>query len=306
MHPLIFSHIPKTAGTSLRESLAKQFGKKQVLYDYGKEEQTTSLIIRDQVYVNDDIYCVLKNNPRVIFGHFPVKKYIKLSCLSNVITFVREPVARVISEYKHSKRHFGYQGALIEFAKLPQNRNKISRYVSTLPWSALGFIGISERYAESLQLLNKKFNLNVVNTALNVAPQNQLAQITDKQKKMLTNLNLLDCRIYNLALEAFEWRARLAETNLQFVYGGWSVNKSEGVISGFAFYENSDEGVRVTIETGRDQPFDVIANKFSSELYKHGGSRCGYVGFTLKIVTENIDLIKCYASHSMQPIPKIK
>jgi hypothetical protein len=305
MKPLIFSHIPKTAGTSFRVALAKQLGKDKILNDYGKDEETSSELIKQAIYERDDVFGLMVNQPKAIIGHFPINKYLNLSCYENVICFVREPVERVISEFKHHQRHANYHGNLLEFAKLPQNKNKMHRYLRGLPWTAIGFIGIAERYTESLNLLNRKFNFSISKGELNQAPKDQKVDIYAQHRTTLKRLNHLDEAIYQIALDSFEWRIQLTATRYHFVHGAWSLNKKDGVLSGFAFYENSHEAVTIMVAVVNAEPITLVANKFHSEIHKHDGPRRGYVGFSLPCDVQDASDIKCFASLSLQPIPQL-
>ena len=50
--PIIYLHIPKTAGTSFRMSAEQYFGPDQVLNDYGEESPNTSEDIRAVSYTH--------------------------------------------------------------------------------------------------------------------------------------------------------------------------------------------------------------------------------------------------------------
>lgn len=305
MKPLIFSHIPKTAGTSFRVALTHQFGNRKTLNDYGKDEPTTSKSVLRSIYVQNDFYQLIKKKPAAIIGHFPVRKYINLSSADRVIIFVREPSERVISEYKHHTRHANYTGSLLDFAKLPQNKNKMHRYLRGVPWSMLGFIGISERYDESLTLLNKRFNLAVTHDSLNKSPENQQVDVYSEQRSALKQLNHLDYRLYAGVLVSFEWRLKLSTGKESFAYGGWTFNNKDGVISGFAFYADSDEAVTVKVTIEDAQSVCIVANQFSDDTCRFQDIRSGYVGFSVSLGDVNIDAIECVVESSGQPIPHL-
>ncbi len=85
---VIFSHIPKTAGTTIRKIMDEQYGKKNVI---GHQKLTSIPQVKmDQV--------------EAIYGHcrFGIHKEIFHPC--TYITMLRDPVERVISTYYYAKR----------------------------------------------------------------------------------------------------------------------------------------------------------------------------------------------------------
>jgi Galactose-3-O-sulfotransferase len=86
---IIFLHLPKTAGETLRRTLKWKYGS-EMLYLHTLTEPAESL---EQVPLSK------RRNARVLTGHlyYGVHEYIPQTC--EYITLLREPVARVISFY---------------------------------------------------------------------------------------------------------------------------------------------------------------------------------------------------------------
>ena len=208
MKPLIFVHIPKTAGTSLRVALTKHYGKKNILFDYGKNSEHTSRNIKKSFYDDNDIFKLQGCGAKLLAGHFYTKKYIGLSEINNVLSFIREPVDRVVSEFKHSQRHHNFSGTLLEFARISKNQNVISNFFNATPWQAYGFIGLAERYSESITLLNEQFDLRINSAHLNEAPKQQNVSLSASERSEFIALNHRDYVVYNQVLLDFEWRLR--------------------------------------------------------------------------------------------------
>ena len=101
--PMIYLHIPKTAGTSFRKSAEQYFGPAQVLSDYGEQSSSTSEDIRSAVYAENDLASLRETGleKKFLTGHFSMAKYREIFPDSPVVTFFRNPVDRVISEYVH-------------------------------------------------------------------------------------------------------------------------------------------------------------------------------------------------------------
>jgi hypothetical protein len=88
-HVLVFHHIPKTAGTSFRTALYNVFGDDQCVQikelDYLSTDQ-----IRDALG---------QKGARLLCGHIPVR-YVEQGWRTSAVTFVRDPIERVLSLYR--------------------------------------------------------------------------------------------------------------------------------------------------------------------------------------------------------------
>ena len=108
---LIFLHIPKTAGSSLNKMLSEAYGVADQYIHYN----STLNLIKD----------AKRRERPVILGHIHYDALQVLSPVRQVITFLREPVARTISAFEFMKSHpetwLGKlaQGTLTEFLTHP-------------------------------------------------------------------------------------------------------------------------------------------------------------------------------------------
>jgi hypothetical protein len=281
----------------------EEFGPDNVMVDYGENARETSRHVIDTIYKNGDTFALIENRPKVIFGHVPAKKYINLSRYKNIITFVRDPIERVVSEYKHVIRHEKYSGTLSNFANMPRNKNTMHQYLSGVSWVALGYIGLSSRYDESVEMMNAIYGLNLYSKKLNLSPKLQKIKISQEDREELEKLNQLDISLYAQAAENFNWRRTLFNESKPFVHGAWRINRDKKTITGFAFYAENEDAVTILIKDSLDTKIKVIANKYHSAIHKHGGARCGYVGFSLEAKTIDLDNVQCLVSSTGQPIP---
>lgn len=202
----VFLHIPKTAGTSFRIGIESTISVDEIAYDYGTTEKITSFFIKN----NNDIYNIgltLATNPyRILVGHFNAKKYLTIFNQEQFIVFFRDPVERVVSDYKHFVRHYNYTSSLSDFITQEQFRNRQSKFIKGLDIEKIGFIGISEMYDESINIFNRKYGFNIPYIITNNArPDMQLKhKITDQERHEIEQLNKLDIDLYNNALKIFE------------------------------------------------------------------------------------------------------
>lgn len=210
-------HVPKTGGrTFINTILFKIFKKGDILND----RIDMPNIIRKVIYGTNFESKLPKNakNFKIIFGHFQPSKYLFLN--RPYITWVRNPVDRTISKYyaliasynkykniwndKEKADHawFKYFNDGIDLVEFSELFNNYMSYFFDIDMNNYIFIGILERYYESLKKFGSIFNLKIPYTErkLNVrGPYN----VNDDIKKKLIKNNEKDFVIYNKAIEMF-------------------------------------------------------------------------------------------------------
>ena len=88
-HPVVFIHIPKTAGTAITNYLAAQCGQKNAL---------------PPPFVGDySIYAGMANRYPFIAGHFAYSKMRTIVPHGRFVTFLRHPIERAMSLYRSWK-----------------------------------------------------------------------------------------------------------------------------------------------------------------------------------------------------------
>ncbi|MBC3764920.1 sulfotransferase family 2 domain-containing protein [Neptunicella marina] len=301
----LFVHIPKTAGTSLREALVEVYGEKNFVSDYGPQEKITNQLVLNNYYNQKDMYQFIDAGVEAIYGHFSVSRYLNLSNCLNLITFVRNPLERIVSEYKHVRRYSGFEGSFDEFISMPRMVNSQSQFLNGVPWSAIGFVGVAEHYEKSIELLESRLNKGKLrHKKVNTASKRDLFVPTESDVQSVIKLNQKDIELYNKLLEKFMWREKISLFSGQpFMHGSWEVNPKRNVINGFAFYENSDEPVMLDMIINGEKVSTLVANGFHAPLRKLGVNRLGYVGFRYSIKTNPYDKIELINNHTKQPLP---
>ncbi|RLA50101.1 MAG: hypothetical protein DRR42_14055 [Gammaproteobacteria bacterium] len=153
-------HTPKTAGTSLRWALEKYFGKSNIIRDYGPHSKVTGDVVREHLYSGDEskgpetlVTEISGENRKILIGHFPLQRYSGFFETQNIIAFVRDPLVRMCSEYLHRVKNKSFTGSFLDFLQRPAYQNFQSRFLDGV--SEDTFIGITEKYPESLQHINR-------------------------------------------------------------------------------------------------------------------------------------------------------
>jgi hypothetical protein len=165
----IFIHIPKTAGTSFRKAAKQEM---KCIWDYGPNSPETSKLFSETTYsakANEIPQRISEKGIELISGHFKADKYAELIPNSRLIAFVRDPVDRLISEYNHHVRHGGYNQSIEVYCNNAGHHNKQTDFFSSLYVSDFFFVGVTERYSESLRVFNTLSGLSLPELSTNRA-----------------------------------------------------------------------------------------------------------------------------------------
>jgi hypothetical protein len=211
---VIFMHIPKTAGRTLRSILEKNYAMDEVIRTYSNTQ-----IERFQSLSKDE-----KEKVKIIIGHnfFGMHEY--LDEPYGYITMLRDPIERVISLYYFILSERGtpmfkkYTDKGFEFFldEEPQTINWQTRFVSGGGLNLIEAkdhlkkhflaVGISERFDDSLRIIKKELSLKNLNyKSINVTPNRPRKEELPPQiiKRIEKNVKL-DIELYKYSLEMFE------------------------------------------------------------------------------------------------------
>lgn len=221
----IFTHIPKTAGTSFRLTMEKHYSKREFF-------PTKEAIRKNKgQYLNFDS---LKNEPikkirqlNFLAGHFTKASTKKIPFNASYIIFFRKPIDRIISNLIHFKANdtrcaelsldeiFEQRKGNIIDLQIKYILNNLKEYPALKQLNDIDFkkeiskylmeydfFGIKERLDDSILLFNEKFGFNIAPLKnqnpkkLNIDP---LPSLIAKINTQVHHENIL----YDAALEAF-------------------------------------------------------------------------------------------------------
>ncbi len=281
---LVFIHIPKTAGTSFRKAAEQYYGKEHIFYDYSPSSSETSPEIVEKIYNDDDLYAfslTFKEHMHMFLaGHFPVAKYYSLFETQNVISFVRNPVAQVISHFNHYTTYHNYTKSIEEFILEPRFQNIQSRLLLHKPLGLFGFLGITEQYEDSIALFNAAYGTDFAYLHNNKKQEGTLsAENLDRDLlKKIEDLNRKDIVLYDAVCQQFETRKKLHRQNQPYTYG-FIQSVTDTTLKGCAFQAHCDDAVDIEIYHNDQCIAEVKAKDYRPGLLNQGVPRKGFIGF---------------------------
>jgi len=223
---IISLHIPKTAGSSFRRALLEGvLGR--VLLDY--DDQVLSSYVRHRVgrFMRKSrtrlLAAAIERDYDLIHGHFHLGKYRGLFSNERPIMFLRDPVERVISHYRYWKNtEANYSGgnslrdafcrkqmSLVDFAETTEMRELYRRFMGQASMSQFYFVGLTERYAESLTILGALLGVNFAEYRIRAESKESLP-VSLVERRALEEANRDNFEIYREACSRFNALAKSA------------------------------------------------------------------------------------------------
>ncbi|MBX2881420.1 MAG: hypothetical protein KTR32_15860 [Granulosicoccus sp.] len=303
MGALFLVQIPETAGSNLRLAACRLWGSNSIVSDYGPANRHTSEAVLELIHLEKDYHrfktYLDTENIAMFTSHSPLRQLRRIFPVNDIVTFLRNPVDLVISRYDASVRE-GYKGDLLSFASNRVHQNIQSRFLHSVPLELLGFVGLSERFAESLTLLNAQYDCNLSElTATTAGPEHQ--DCSAKIKQQIAKLNQDDIELYETAKQLFETRLQLIDSETPYVHGRVQ-RLNETTIQGWAVASHSDEPCKIRLHVNDTCVAIMPATEYLPTLKERNVSRDGYVGFSYQFKKQLApkDEVACYIHCSEQ------
>ncbi|MEZ4888877.1 MAG: sulfotransferase family 2 domain-containing protein [Chitinophagales bacterium] len=210
---LISLHIPKTAGTSFRNTLKDIYGEEAII-QLDIHHKNNNIKINAQRADSVE----LRKKHLVVHGHFsPLSLKSTLTITPDIpyITWLRDPVDRVISNYYYLEKRLEeelmeeakglnilskMQRTLLEFAHADKNRNRISKFLEGMSLDQFLFVGITEHYSEDLKDLSELLGWKNFQEFHHNITGNSRKNVSQEDREIIRQLNLKDEELYAKAL----------------------------------------------------------------------------------------------------------
>lgn len=185
---IIFVHIRKTAGISLRSLIKGRFSPEY----YFKEKTPQHL---------RELPVTERKKLKFISGHAPYGLHKLLPQKCEYITLLREPTDRIISLYKHLLR----KGQDITFRELieSEKNNQVLMFGTNFNEAKkrldeFAFVGITERFDESVVVFRKKFGLKRMHYTKKENVGKEKAKIDSADLEYFKKINTDGYKIYQI------------------------------------------------------------------------------------------------------------
>jgi hypothetical protein len=218
-------HIPKTAGTALAK-IFDDTSLRKMMYDYGTEFDLTAVRTCPPAVRKHREF--IQSYFKYLHGHFHYLKYADVFTDSPVISTVRNPVDRVISQFFHIRRSgnrnikqhqliMDGEISIVDFSKFKFIGNAQWYYLEGRPINEYDFIFVQEHLEFSLARFCERFNMHEIREYLgwfggvpriNEKPKmkfnDRLLKITEDEKIGIYRNCERDVEVYRLAKEALK------------------------------------------------------------------------------------------------------
>lgn len=301
-----FIHVPKTAGTSFRCALEDKYN---VIGDYGKDSKHTTNCIKIHSYEQNSFYelkCQFEMTEDTwLVGHVPLHKYSDMVSVRHIVTFLRDPVQQVISHFNHYVTHHAFAGDIEEFLKMPMASNFQRKNLNPLPLGLIGYVGLTDCYEESIELINCYYGIDIEVKKANVNIQKTIDRdtISPTLQQKIEKINQLDLKCVAEARFLHKQRKRLTEENKEWVYSHFTISPNN-ILSGCAYYSHSDAPVDIDILINGKRLTTITADMFFGSFGKVNFPRGRYIGihFVLPSDLDKDDIIEVVATSTGQKL----
>lgn len=235
---VLFIHIPKTAGTTLRSIIIKEYHPKiWYLYTKYREKPLNRQSIIEKIKKNHHLKCICGHIGFGIWSPYTGESVLTHYQPERPITYIsmlRDPIDQVISHYyflqtiflpRNDPNHILLKTSFEEFIKMKQYTNLQTLYIAggslDLQMAKENItkhfkvVGITERFNESVFLMKKELGWkNIHYKKQNITPNRPSKDTLSRHViDMIKKYNQLDIELYHYARQLLE--RKIASLDLQ-------------------------------------------------------------------------------------------
>ena len=212
---LISVHIPKTAGTSFRMILEAEYGKHKVA-------RLDIPLGGSKIEVNKRLWRDAPEVPSysVLHGHFSpklLKERLNIDHDIPMITWLRDPVERVISNYYYLSQRLHeeldekgkglnilkkMEKSLLEYAENEISRNRMNKFLDGARVEDFAFVGLVEHFKEDLDRLSNVLNWKETPYVKVNVTKKKKPLVSDDIRAQIATWNRDDIDLYNYVKES--------------------------------------------------------------------------------------------------------
>ncbi|CAN5268285.1 hypothetical protein BH10PSE6_BH10PSE6_34730 [soil metagenome] len=289
----MFVHIPKTAGTSVRNMLAGALPTAVKIFDYWEDTPKVPGdfidAFTDGIRTPERFVELRSSMPRdqqvLVSGHIPVIHLIGAFHPASFVSLLRDPVDRIASNYRYHVMRSRFSGTFAEFLELPSQINSQSQWLQGTDLRDLGFVGLVEFMPEMVQALSRHLGVKLRMRHDNITGRSPRPTIDAAIRARILALNEDDVNLYRHVeanLDYFtNYRAR---RSISSKLGRGKVYRTpEGTLQGWALARDSSQLAEIELRIGGQVMQRCYADQFLPWLKKNTPPGVG--GFQVRLPT---------------------
>jgi len=206
----VYVHVPKCGGITFRTAIDRLYGDLACNDESFKMHRRWGMVSFKYVPKYHARYYpfgpVGSGGYRVIYGHFLAEKYKHLGW--PIITIIRDPVERVISNFSVWRR-IGKDQKLHKMKKswsirtyAEHNTNVMTRMLGT-SLDIFEFVGVQERYNESIRKIGEILDLCFPTDVGIHNKTDKKVKVSQEDRKYIESLNKLDRQLYQNVIKRY-------------------------------------------------------------------------------------------------------
>ncbi len=299
INDVVFVHIPKAAGTSMRHMLSASLPTATKIFEYGAD--TATLIAAQRATVDalesgatatmmsgniidafasdirtpEKIAALRAEAPRdqrfLVSSQKPIRHWIGAFHPASVVTFLRDPVERVASSYRMNVRQKRFTGSFAEFYESHDQINVQCRQLSGMDLRHLGFVGLFEFMPDMVKALSRHLGVELRTRHDNAAGRTPRPKIDAATRARILALNEDDMCLYGHVeanLDYFTNHRGRPPTLSSRLARGKVYGTEEGTLRGWALAHDPNQLATIEVRVGGQAVQRCYADQFLPWLKK--------------------------------------